>query len=96
MLRATTRELAARRVRHGLDLTLKVNLSTRQLDDPHLVPAVQDALATTGLPAGALCLEVTESALMRDQEAAAEVLASLRSLGVLLASGTFQRRPQPT
>ncbi|VVJ23927.1 diguanylate cyclase/phosphodiesterase (GGDEF & EAL domains) with PAS/PAC sensor(s) [Amycolatopsis camponoti] len=89
MLRATTRELAARRRDQGLDLTLKVNLSTRQLDDPHLVPAVQDALANTGLPAGALCLEVTESALMRDQEAAAEVLASLRSLGVLLAIDDF-------
>ncbi|MEU0531021.1 sensor domain-containing protein [Amycolatopsis tolypomycina] len=89
MLRATTRELAARRARQGLDLTLKVNLSTRQLDDPHLVPAVQDALASTGLPAGALCLEVTESALMRDEEAAAEVLASLRSLGVLLAIDDF-------
>ncbi|WP_410629751.1 EAL domain-containing protein [Amycolatopsis sp. cmx-4-83] len=88
MLRATTRELATRRGR-GLDLTLKVNLSARQLDDPHLVPAVQDALASTGLPAAALCLEVTESALMRDQEAAAEVLASLRSLGVLLAIDDF-------
>ncbi|SEF30885.1 PAS domain S-box-containing protein/diguanylate cyclase (GGDEF) domain-containing protein [Amycolatopsis pretoriensis] len=89
MLRATTRELATRRGEQGLDLTLKVNLSTRQLDDPHLVPAVQDALAQTGLPASALCLEVTESALMRDQEAAAEVLASLRSLGVLLAIDDF-------
>ncbi|MEV6446150.1 EAL domain-containing protein [Amycolatopsis sp. NPDC051716] len=89
MLRATTRELAARRVQQGLNLTLKVNLSARQLDDPHLVPAVQDALAVTGLPAGALCLEVTESALMRDQEAAAEVLASLRALGVLLAIDDF-------
>ncbi|WP_410587122.1 EAL domain-containing protein [Amycolatopsis sp. lyj-23] len=89
MLRATTRELATRRVRQGLDLTLKVNLSTRQLDDPHLVPAVEDALASTGLPADALCLEVTESALMRDQEAAGEVLAALRSLGVLLAIDDF-------
>jgi diguanylate cyclase (GGDEF)-like protein/PAS domain S-box-containing protein len=89
MLRATTRELAARRKGQGLDLTLKVNLSARQLDDPHLVPAVQDALASTGLPAAALCLEVTESALMRDQQAASEVLASLRSLGVLLAIDDF-------
>jgi len=89
MLRATTRELAARRTGQGLDLTLKVNLSARQLDDPHLVPVVEDALASTGLPAGALCLEVTESALMRDQQAAGEVLASLRSLGVLLAIDDF-------
>ncbi|MEA5361765.1 EAL domain-containing protein [Amycolatopsis sp., V23-08] len=89
MLRATTRELASRRANQGLDLTLKVNISTRQLDDPHLVPAVQDALTSTGLPPSALCLEVTESALMRDQEAAGEVLAALRSLGVLLAIDDF-------
>ncbi|MEC3975433.1 sensor domain-containing protein [Amycolatopsis sp. H20-H5] len=89
VLRTTTRELAKRRAQHGLDLNLKVNLSARQLDDPQLVPMVRDALATTGLPPGALCLEVTESALMRDQAAAAEVLAALRNLGVLLAIDDF-------
>ena len=89
MLRTTTRELAARRAKQGIDLSLKVNLSVRQLEDPHLVPAVRDALATTGLPPGALCLEVTESALMRDEEAAAQVLTSLRGLGVLLAIDDF-------
>ena len=89
MLRTTTRELAARRAAQGIDLSLKVNLSVRQLEDPHLVPAVRDALATTGLPPGALCLEVTESALMRDEEAADQVLTSLRALGVLLAIDDF-------
>lgn len=89
VLRDTTRELAALRTGRGLDLSLKVNLSVRQLDDPHLVPAVRDALATTGLPPSALTLEVTESALMRDTSAAAEVLSALRSLGVLLAIDDF-------
>ena len=89
MLRTTTRELTERRAKHGLDLHLKVNLSVRQLDDPRLVPAVQDALDMTGLPASALCLEVTESALMRDQAAAIEVLTELRGLGVGLAIDDF-------
>ncbi|HWD01922.1 MAG TPA: EAL domain-containing protein [Amycolatopsis sp.] len=89
VLRDTTRELAKVRSARGLDLSLKVNLSVRQLEDPQLVPAVQDALATTGLPPGALCLEVTESALMRDEAAATEVLGALRSLGVLLAIDDF-------
>jgi diguanylate cyclase (GGDEF)-like protein/PAS domain S-box-containing protein len=89
MLRTTTRELTDRRAKHGLDLHLKVNLSVRQLDDPRLVPAVQDALDMTGLPASALCLEVTESALMRDQAAAIEVLTELRGLGVGLAIDDF-------
>jgi diguanylate cyclase (GGDEF)-like protein/PAS domain S-box-containing protein len=89
MLGETTRELAARRVRHGVDVHLKVNLSTRQLDDPQLVPAVADALRTTGLPPHTLCLEITESALMRNSVAAADVLAELRGLGVCLAIDDF-------
>ncbi|WP_370945324.1 EAL domain-containing protein [Amycolatopsis sp. cg5] len=89
MLRSTTRELAARRAEHDIDIHLKVNLSVRQLDDPQLVPVVQDALATTGLPANALCLEVTESALMRDHVAAAEILSSLRDVGIRLAIDDF-------
>ncbi|MEV4596259.1 EAL domain-containing protein [Amycolatopsis sp. NPDC049253] len=89
VLRDTTREVASLRASRGLDLSLKVNLSVRQLEDPQLLPAVRDALATTGLPPSALCLEVTESALMRDEVAAGEVLAALRSLGVLLAIDDF-------
>ncbi|OXM52573.1 sensor domain-containing protein [Amycolatopsis alba] len=89
VLRTTTREIAKRREQLGIDLNLKVNLSARQLDDPQLVAGVQDALQTTGLPPHALTLEVTESALMRDQAAAAEVLTSLRDLGVSLAIDDF-------
>jgi EAL domain-containing protein (putative c-di-GMP-specific phosphodiesterase class I) len=68
---------------------LKVNLSVRQLDDPRLVPSVQDVLDTTGLPPTALCLEVTESTLMRNPAASAEVLTALRGLGVRLAIDDF-------
>jgi diguanylate cyclase (GGDEF)-like protein/PAS domain S-box-containing protein len=89
MLQVTTRELARQRDELGLDIHLKVNISTRQLDDPGLVPAVRDALASTGLPPHTLCLEVTESALMRDPVAATEVLRALRGLGVRLAIDDF-------
>ena len=89
MLRTITRELMDRRAEHGLDLNLKVNLSVRQLDDPRLIPVVQDALDTTGLPASSLCLEITESALMRNQAAATKVLTALRGLGVRLAIDDF-------
>ena len=88
VLRETTRELAARRA-CGVEVDLKINLSTRQLDDPGFVLAVEDALARTGLPAKALCLEITESALMRDSNAAAEMLSALRGLGVRLAIDDF-------
>ncbi|MGW5642414.1 sensor domain-containing protein [Saccharopolyspora sp. NPDC003752] len=89
MLRMASRELAAYRARHQLDLRLKVNLSARQLDDPHLHNDVHEALTEAGLPAGAVCLEVTESALMHDPTAAAQVLSNLRRLGVRLAIDDF-------
>jgi EAL domain-containing protein (putative c-di-GMP-specific phosphodiesterase class I) len=50
---------------------------------------VRDAIRTTGLPPGALCLEITESALMRDPAAAARTLAALRDLGARLAIDDF-------
>ncbi|NKQ55357.1 EAL domain-containing protein [Amycolatopsis sp. K13G38] len=88
VLRETTKEVAARRA-DGIDVDLKINLSTRQLDDASLVLAIEAALASTGLPPSALCLEITESALMRDAALAGETLAALRNLGVRLAIDDF-------
>ncbi|NIH78019.1 sensor domain-containing protein [Amycolatopsis viridis] len=88
ILRETTREVARRRA-GGVKVALKINLSTRQLDDPALVLAVEEALAVTGLPADALCLEITESALMRDSTVTSKTLAALREIGVCLAIDDF-------
>ncbi|GAA0503911.1 GGDEF domain-containing protein [Saccharopolyspora subtropica] len=87
MLHTATRRIAAERP--WLDLKLNANLSPRQLEDPDLQGIVQGALAESGLPARALCLEITESAIMQDPAAAARVLHSLRELGVCLAIDDF-------
>jgi diguanylate cyclase (GGDEF)-like protein/PAS domain S-box-containing protein len=89
MLRMATRGVAAERERHGLDLHLNANLSPRQLEDPGLQAIVQQALTDSGLPAHALCLEITEHAIMQDPGAAARVLHALRELGVYLAIDDF-------
>ncbi|MCI2415815.1 EAL domain-containing protein [Saccharopolyspora sp. K220] len=89
MLRTATRQLAAERERRDSDLHLNANLSPRQLEDPRLQSIVQQALAAAGLPARALCLEVTENAIMQDPAAAARVLEELRELGVYLAIDDF-------
>ncbi|MDT7725581.1 MAG: hypothetical protein QOI21_2157 [Actinomycetota bacterium] len=88
-METTTREMAKRRTEQGLDIELAVNLSARQLDDPELVTAVGNALRTTGLQPGKLCLEVTETALMRDPTAAAAKLNALREVGIRLAIDDF-------
>jgi diguanylate cyclase (GGDEF)-like protein/PAS domain S-box-containing protein len=70
-------------------LTVRVNLSARQLDDAGLADEVRRVLAETGLPPERLCLEITETALMADAEASRELLESLDRLGVSLAVDDF-------
>lgn len=64
------------------DAHVAVNLSARSLDDPTLVAAVADALRRSRLPAGSLVLEVTETAVLQQRDAARASLESLRALGV--------------
>lgn len=70
-------------------LQVSVNVSARQLDDPHLADRVQAALASTGLDASVLCLEITESALMTDPGRSAARLGALRASGIKLAADDF-------
>jgi diguanylate cyclase (GGDEF)-like protein len=69
----------------GLELTMAVNLSASNLQDPALPDQVADALARYGVPPGTLHLEVTEEVLMRDAVRATEVLVRLRAMGIRLA-----------
>jgi EAL domain-containing protein (putative c-di-GMP-specific phosphodiesterase class I) len=71
------------------ELTMAVNVSAGQLASPDLVGSITSALDESGLPAGALVVEVTETALVGDPEHAAACLASLRALGVRLALDDF-------
>ncbi|MDD0837372.1 EAL domain-containing protein [Curvibacter sp. HBC61] len=66
-----------------------VNVSIRQLTDPSFVGDLQSALAESGLPGHALEIEVTESVLMQNMEAAAEVLGKIKALGVRIAIDDF-------
>src|SRR4051795_1894196 len=73
----------------GRRLTVSVNVSPRQLADDDFPRTVSDVLAETGLAPDLLCLEITESAVMADPDAASEALAVLKSLGVRLAIDDF-------
>lgn len=69
--------------------SVEVNLSARQIDDPRILPTVEQILSTTGLPPELLTLEITESALMEDAASALHVLRALKDIGVLLAVDDF-------
>jgi diguanylate cyclase (GGDEF)-like protein/PAS domain S-box-containing protein len=75
--------------RFGLVLHVSVNVSARQLCSPDLIGQVRDALAGSGLPPGALELELTESALIEDLDQSVQVLQGLKALGVRLSIDDF-------
>ncbi len=70
-------------------LRVAVNISALQIQDGGLPDLVANALEETGLEAGRLELEVTESLLLANAEAATEVLARIRALGVTISLDDF-------
>jgi EAL domain-containing protein (putative c-di-GMP-specific phosphodiesterase class I) len=70
-------------------LAVSVNLSAHQLTQPDLTAQVTEALDQSGLDPALLCLELTESALMRDVDETLSILKSLRDLGVSLSIDDF-------
>jgi diguanylate cyclase (GGDEF)-like protein len=73
----------------GLDLTVAVNLSRRNLVDTTFPSRVRELLEENGVPASRLELEITESAVMTDPARAIRVLRELREMGVHLALDDF-------
>ena len=70
-------------------LTVAVNVSARQLVEPGFVEDVRRVLWSSRIDPTRLVLELTESLLVDDSEAAVAVLWQLRSLGVRLALDDF-------
>jgi diguanylate cyclase (GGDEF)-like protein len=73
----------------GHELTVSVNLSTRDLIDVHLPDEIGRLLSRTGVPASLLELEITESVIMADPMRARGVVARLREMGVKVAIDDF-------
>ncbi len=70
-------------------LVISVNLSGKQFLQEQLVEQVEIRLRETGLDPRHLKLEITESAIMSDPEAAAAMLTRLRALGVRISLDDF-------
>ncbi len=70
-------------------LSLSVNLSARQVAQPDLLQRIKEALENSKLNAHCLKLEITESVVMENAEAAAQMFKQLRSLGVQLSIDDF-------
>jgi diguanylate cyclase (GGDEF)-like protein len=88
VLRQALRQCAAWRA-DGVELQVAVNVSPRSLLDRELAETVAAALQETGLDAAQLKLEITETAIMVDPDAALRVLNQLATMGVALSVDDF-------
>lgn len=75
--------------RNGITIPLSVNISARELTELDLAERVHEELAYCRLPGRALCLEISEEAVLRDPERARSALQDLKRLGVLIALDKF-------
>jgi diguanylate cyclase (GGDEF)-like protein len=73
----------------GHAIGMAVNVSGRQLDTDRLIADIEGALSQSGMDAGALTIEITETTLMRNIEETARRLAAIKALGVRIAIDDF-------
>ena len=83
------RQLSLWRSEGHEDLWVAVNVSARQLRDARLVDHVEAELRRYGVPPDKLVVEITESAMMDDEQTSAALFNRLRAMGVPLAVDDF-------
>ena len=85
------REVGALNLRFGpaQQLSLSVNVSPIQLQQPDFLDEVEAVLAETGFAPERLILEITETAMFRDTQATIRKLQALRERGVRIAIDDF-------
>jgi diguanylate cyclase (GGDEF)-like protein/PAS domain S-box-containing protein len=89
-LRQSCEEIAAYNATNpAQQLTVSVNLSVTQLQQPQLAQVVQKVLESSRLCPARLKLEITEGTMMQNPQGAAQVLQDLKSLGIRIAIDDF-------
>jgi diguanylate cyclase (GGDEF)-like protein len=71
------------------EISVSVNLSARQFQQPDLLAQVAQVLVETGLPPHSLELEITESSAMQNAENTIYILREFKALGVRIAMDDF-------
>ncbi len=73
----------------GSPLTVSINLSMRDLQDPYIVESFAEQLEAYQVAAGSIVLEITESAVMTDAARTHELLSKLSGMGLKIAIDDF-------
>jgi diguanylate cyclase (GGDEF)-like protein len=89
VLRSACKQVFQWNKRHGMRLSVSVNLSARQFSQPDLVEQVRAALRDTALSPELLELEITESNAMQNAENTIHTLRELKNAGVRISMDDF-------
>ena len=91
IVRAASRQMHRwhRRFPDRPPLSLSVNISSQLFQEPDLVEQISQILNETGLNPSSLVLEITETLVMQNSEAARNILLQLRALSIRLAIDDF-------
>jgi len=73
----------------GLELHVALNISAKMLEDPHLARHLQQRLEKFAIPPELLTLEITETAIILNPEAARKVAEEITAIGVQLSIDDF-------
>jgi diguanylate cyclase (GGDEF)-like protein len=88
VLRAAVQQLKIWHREH-LMVQLSVNISASDLQDSELPGYIATLLANAEVEPAALCLEITESSVMKDEQQGHAMLARLKAIGLRLAVDDF-------
>jgi diguanylate cyclase (GGDEF)-like protein/PAS domain S-box-containing protein len=90
VLRTACRQLSQWHTALGsTELSMSINVSTRQFTQPDLVEQIAETLKASSLRPERLKLEVTESVVIGDLEKAEQILKTIRSLGIKVCLDDF-------
>jgi diguanylate cyclase (GGDEF)-like protein len=89
VLQTACRDMQRFKAQGLVDCHMAVNVSVVQFQNPGFFERVLDALVASGLPAGELELEITESVAMLGSDTVADLLGRLRAHGIAVAIDDF-------
>jgi diguanylate cyclase (GGDEF)-like protein len=89
VLRTACRQLKTWQRKFDPELSMSINLSARQFQQPDLVGQIRGAIEETGVNPGSVELEITESNAMQNAENTIYTLRELKTLGVRIAMDDF-------
>ena len=89
VIRTVCRQIKTWQEAGNKQISISLNVSSRQFDQQNLIEIVKESLQDTMIPSQCLQLEITESTIIRNPEKAIRTLTELKAMGIGIAIDDF-------